>query len=79
LNRAGTLVLGLALGAFTIFVGLVLLIAIGFFVGGIYELFSKKQYLEAVFLVIGWLVFAGLEFALARKTFRVLKSWRQQA
>jgi hypothetical protein len=79
LNRLGTLLLGLALGALTIFVGLVLLIASGFFVGGIYELMTKHQYLESLFIVVMWLVFAGLEFVLARKTIRVLKSWRDQA
>lgn len=79
MNRPGLLLFGLALGAFTIFMGLVLLIAVGFFMGGIYELISKRQYLEAVFLVVGWLVFAGLDFTLARQTIRVMRRWWQAA
>ncbi len=78
MNRIGTLVLGLALGAFAIFVGLVLLISIGFFLGGMSELISKKEYLEAVFLVIGWLLFAGFDFALATLSIRAMKRWRQK-
>jgi hypothetical protein len=77
-NRNGTLLRGLALGALTILGGYLLLIGLAFSVMGIYELISKQQYLESVFLVVMWLVFAGFEFVLARKTIRTLKRWRQQ-
>ncbi len=78
MNRNGTLLRGLALGALTILGGYLLLIGLAFSVMGIYELISKQQYLESVFLVVMWLVFAGFEFVLARKTIRTLKRWRQQ-
>lgn len=71
--------LGLALVALTLLGGYLLLVGSVFFLIGIYELITKHQYLESLFLVVMWLVFAGLEFVLARKTFRVLKSWREQA
>lgn len=59
------------------FLGLAVLISIGFFLGGISELISKGQYLQAVFLVIGWFVFAGFDYALGTLSIRALKRWWQ--
>jgi len=77
-NRNGTLLLGLALVALTILGGYFLLIGLVFMAIGISETISKQQYLDSVFLVVMYLVFAGFEFVLARKTIRTLKRWRQQ-
>jgi hypothetical protein len=70
--------LGLAQGALTILGGYFLLIALVFGVISIYGAISEQEYLAAILIVVIWLVFAGLEFMLARKTIRTLKRWRQQ-
>jgi len=77
-KRRGTLLLGLGLGALTILGGYFLLIGLVFIAIGINETISEQRYLDAVFLVVMYLVFAGFEFVLARKTIRTLKRWRQQ-
>ncbi len=78
MKRRGTLLLGLGLGALTILGGYFLLIGLVFIAIGINETISEQRYLDSVFLVVMYLVFAGFEFVLARKTIRTLKRWRQQ-
>jgi len=77
-SRDSTLLLGLAQGALTILGGCFLLIALVFGVISIYGAISDREYLAAILIVVIWLVFAGLEFVLARKAIRTLKRWRQQ-
>ena len=80
MSRNRTLLLGLAQGALTILGGYILLIALAFVVLclGI-SVIPEQEYLAAILIVVTWLVFAGLEFVLARKTIRTLKRWRQQS
>ena len=78
MSRNRTLLLGLAQGALTILGGYLLLIALVFGVISISGAISEQEYLAAILIVVTWLVFAGLEFVLARKTIRTLKRWRQQ-
>ena len=74
----GTLLIGLALGALTILGGYLLLIGLVFVAIPVYDSLSKRQYLDAFVPVVMYLVFVALECALARKTVRTLKRWRQR-
>ena len=78
MSRNRTLLLGLAQGALTILGGYLLLIALVFGVISISGAISEQEYLAAILIVVIWLVFAGLECVLARKTIRTLKRWWQQ-
>ena len=77
-SRNRTLLLGLAQGALTILGGCLLLITLAFGVISIHGAVSEQEYLAATLIVVIWLVLAGLEFVLARKTIRTLRRWRQQ-
>jgi len=79
LSRNATLLKGLALAALTLLGAYVLLIAAMFSLIALYDTSSPNQFVGKLFIVVTLLVFAGLDFLLARKTFRVLKSWREQA
>lgn len=70
---------GLALAALTLFGAYCLLIAGVFALIALYHTSSPNQFVGKLFIFITMLVFVWLEFILARKTFRVLKSWREQA
>lgn len=70
---------GLALAALTLFGAYCLLIAGVFALIALYDTSSPNQFVGKLFIFITMLVFVWLEFILARKTFRVLKSWREQA
>jgi hypothetical protein len=76
-SRNSTLLLGLAQGALAILGAWFLLVALVFGVISIYGAISEHEYLAAILFVVIWLVLAGLEFVLARKTIRTLKRWRQ--
>jgi hypothetical protein len=73
-----TLLLGLALGVLTILGGYLLLVGLVFMAIALHEMISKHLYLDAAFFVVMYLMFAGVEFVLARKTIRTLNRWRQQ-
>ncbi len=77
MSRNSTLLLGLAQGALTILGAYLLLVTLVFGVISFYGAISEQEYLWAILIVVIWLVFAGLEFVLARKTIRTLKRWRQ--
>ncbi|MGB7218364.1 MAG: hypothetical protein WBD07_06105 [Vicinamibacterales bacterium] len=55
-----------------------LLILLVFGAIAVYQGISEQQYLGPALLVAVYLVFMGLEFLLARKTFRTFKLWRTQ-
>ena len=78
MSRNNTLLLGLAQGMLTILGAYLLLVALIFGVISIHGAISEQEYLAALLIPVIWLVFAGLEFVLARKTVRTLKRWRQQ-
>ena len=79
MTRNGMLLYGLALAALTLLGGYLLLLLAFFGAMGIYDTLSKREYLGSLFFVIMWLVFAGFEFLLARKTIRTLRRWWEQA
>lgn len=77
MNRNRTLLLGLAQGALALLGAYLLLLLLVFGAIGISGAISEQGYLVAVLAPVIWLVFARLEFVLARKTIRTIRRWRQ--